>query len=368
MGLRPAITTQLFRRMAPAVAVVAAVTVAGSVMVPAAYSAPDKVVAAEKQLAAIQSQSSAIDAKYSDLQDQLDRANAALKKADADLASGDKRVAQLRQGLGQLALVNFQSAGVSTTTQLVTSPSDDSFLTKLAVVQNVTARSNGQLQELQASEAQLAAAQAQAKQSRDQIASLTRGQADLVKQYDAKEKAAQQLLDTLNAQERDRLAKLQAQQNQAQFNQVEAATAQAATTTSRSLTRTDASTQTTTTPAVPASGRASVAIAFALAQVGKAYVYGATGPSAYDCSGLMQAAWAAAGVSLPRTSQAQYGAGTHVSLSALEPGDLVFYYSGISHVAMYIGGGQIVQAANPGAGIIVSSVTSMPVVGATRVG
>ena len=117
---------------------------------------------------------------------------------------------------------------------------------------------------------------------------------------------------------------------------------------------------------VPASGRASAAVAYAMAQVGKAYVYGAAGPSAFDCSGLMMMAWRQAGISLPHSSSAQYGIGRHVSSGELQPGDLVFYYSPISHVAMYIGNGLIVEAANPGAGIRVSPVFSMPYAGATR--
>ena len=74
-----------------------------------------------------------------------------------------------------------------------------------------------------------------------------------------------------------------------------------------------------------------------------------------------------AGVGLPRTSQAQFGVGTPVSLSQLAPGDLVFYYSGISHVGIYIGNGMIVHAANPRSGVLTSSVTSMPFMGGRRV-
>jgi peptidoglycan DL-endopeptidase CwlO len=119
---------------------------------------------------------------------------------------------------------------------------------------------------------------------------------------------------------------------------------------------------------VPASGRAGAAVQYALAQVGDAYVYGAAGPSAFDCSGLTMAAWAQAGVGLPHSSSAQFGAGPHISSSALQPGDLVFYYSPISHVGMYIGNGLIVHAANPGTGVLVSGLFSMPFSGAVRPG
>jgi cell wall-associated NlpC family hydrolase len=121
-----------------------------------------------------------------------------------------------------------------------------------------------------------------------------------------------------------------------------------------------------TGPAV--SGGAAGAVAYAMAQVGDAYVYGAAGPDAYDCSGLTMAAWGAAGVALPHSSGAQMGSGTPVSIDALQPGDLVFYYSPVSHVAMYIGNGQIVHAANPSSGVMVSSVSSMPISGAVRPG
>jgi peptidoglycan DL-endopeptidase CwlO len=119
---------------------------------------------------------------------------------------------------------------------------------------------------------------------------------------------------------------------------------------------------------VPASGRAGAAVAYALAQVGDGYVYGAAGPGVFDCSGLTMMAWAQGGVGLPHSSSAQFGSGPHVSSNALKPGDLIFYYSPISHVALYIGNGLIVHAANPGAGVRVAGVFSMPYSGAVRPG
>jgi cell wall-associated NlpC family hydrolase len=89
------------------------------------------------------------------------------------------------------------------------------------------------------------------------------------------------------------------------------------------------------------------AVAFAYAQLGKPYQWGATGPGSYDCSGLAQAAWAAAGVSIPRTTYAQWAALPHISTSALEPGDLL-YFDGVGHVAIYVGGGDIIDAPQTG--------------------
>jgi cell wall-associated NlpC family hydrolase len=89
------------------------------------------------------------------------------------------------------------------------------------------------------------------------------------------------------------------------------------------------------------------AVAFAYAQLGKPYQWGATGPGSYDCSGLAQAAWAAAGVSIPRTTYAQWAALPHIPTSALEPGDLL-YFDGVGHVAIYVGGGDIIDAPQTG--------------------
>ncbi|MDO0926144.1 NlpC/P60 family protein [Streptomyces sp. TG1A-8] len=90
------------------------------------------------------------------------------------------------------------------------------------------------------------------------------------------------------------------------------------------------------------------AVAFARAQIGKPYVWGAAGPGSYDCSGLTQAAWKAAGVALPRTAAGQARAGTAVTVAEARPGDLVFF-GGAHHVGLYLGGGMMVHAPGPGA-------------------
>ncbi len=101
-------------------------------------------------------------------------------------------------------------------------------------------------------------------------------------------------------------------------------------------------------PSVPVSGRATAAVAAARSVLGRPYVWGAAGPGSFDCSGLTMWAWAHAGVSLPHSAAAQYGSGAHVSQSALQPGDLLFFYSPISHVGMYIGGGLMIHAPHTG--------------------
>jgi cell wall-associated NlpC family hydrolase len=121
-------------------------------------------------------------------------------------------------------------------------------------------------------------------------------------------------------------------------------------------------------PAAASNPRAQTAVNAALSQVGKPYQWGGAGPNSYDCSGLTMWSWAHAGVSLPHSSSAQYSATARVSLGSLEPGDLVFYYSPISHVAMFIGNGQMVEAPYSGANVRVVPLRTADFAGAGRPG
>jgi cell wall-associated NlpC family hydrolase len=104
----------------------------------------------------------------------------------------------------------------------------------------------------------------------------------------------------------------------------------------------------------------------AYAQLGKPYVYGGTGPGGFDCSGLAQHAWRAAGVSIPRTSQQQAAVGQAVGIRQMLPGDLLFYYPGLSHVAIYVGSEQIIYAPHTGDFVRLGTVRSMPLVSVRR--
>ncbi|MFF6957839.1 NlpC/P60 family protein [Streptomyces sp. NPDC008317] len=108
------------------------------------------------------------------------------------------------------------------------------------------------------------------------------------------------------------------------------------------------------------------AISYAFMQLGKPYVWGAQGPDSFDCSGLTSQAWSHAGVTIPRTSQEQWARLPHVPLELLRPGDLVIYFSGATHVAIYIGDGLVVQAPRPGSVVKVSPIAANPILGAVR--
>ncbi|MEV7399480.1 NlpC/P60 family protein [Streptomyces sp. NPDC091267] len=115
-----------------------------------------------------------------------------------------------------------------------------------------------------------------------------------------------------------------------------------------------------------ATTKAAKVLAFARAQLGKPYVWGATGPSSYDCSGLTQAAWKAAGVTIPRTTWDQVEVGTRIATADLQPGDLVFFYDDISHVGIYKGDGMMIHAPKPGANVREESIYYMPIYGSVR--
>lgn len=118
-------------------------------------------------------------------------------------------------------------------------------------------------------------------------------------------------------------------------------------------------------PAPQASSKGQAAVAYAQSKLGRPYVYGATGPNAFDCSGLTQAAWRSVGVSIPRTSYAQYSGLRKVSLSNLQPGDIISFYGG-GHVGIYVGNGYVIHAPNSRSVVKKVKMTTMPVRGAVR--
>ncbi|MEE1759189.1 C40 family peptidase [Streptomyces sp. SP18BB07] len=137
----------------------------------------------------------------------------------------------------------------------------------------------------------------------------------------------------------------------------------------RTTLTTSSSDSSTTTTTAPASGSVGTVIGFLKAQLGDAYVMGATGPNAWDCSSLVQAAFKQVGVDLPRVSQDQSMQGTEVSLSNLQVGDILYWGAKGSayHVGVYIGNGQYLDAANPSKGVVIQDLSGYPATGAVRV-
>ncbi len=289
--------------------------------------------------------------------EQLDSAREQLGTLQNDLDRKRQQVQSLRSQVVGSAVADYQAAsGLSTATTFLQTEDPAKFMDDMATREVVLRQETALLQKLARQQKQLGVQEQQAQLQVDAVADQRSELAENKGELDARTAEAQELLDELEAQQRERILARQARQ---------AELAAATTTTTGSSTPSRSQVRVAD---VPASGRAAVAVETALAQVGDAYVYGATGPDAFDCSGLTMYAWAAAGVSLPHSSSLQPSAGTPVSISSLMPGDLVFYYSPISHVGMYIGNGQIVHAANPSVPVQVVPLNLMPVTAAVRVG
>lgn len=274
--------------------------------------------------------------RYNDARLDLKALNRDLDSLESDQGRQDEALAGVRDEVRAAAIRRYQSGGLGATGELLASDTQG-FLDELSTQTTVDGLHSSLLADYDTELEASSIRHSQTERRRNDIAALRARLATEKRTADDKLAEAESLLSRLEAEERAEIL-------------------------SRGGYRApDAS-------SIPASGRAKAAIAYALAQVGDAYVYGAAGPNAFDCSGLTMMAYAQAGVSLPHSSGAQAGSGTPVAKSQLQPGDLVFYYSPISHVGIYLGNGMIVHAANPGAGVKVSSVDEMPYAGAVRPG
>ena len=337
---------------------------------PGAQAAPDPIDQAKVRLAQLDEQTSKVQEDYTEAQAALDKAQKDLDRSQRDLKTQSDKVATMRKALGRVALSDYQSGGgVSMTTQLVASGDSGQFLSKLATIQNATERTSVQFQDFQAEQARLKSMKSQAEADRATIESQRNQQAKLLADAKKKEQEAKQVVDRLTAQQRAELKRQQAAEAQAAAAHAVSRSAGRPTDQQSALGQpSSSSTQASQTgsqvpipdPSHGVSSRAQSALNFALAQLGKPYIWGGTGPTDYDCSGLMMASWGKAGVSLPRTAAAQYAAGTPVSTSDLQPGDLVFFYPGITHVGMYIGDGKFIHASSPRTGIKVSVLAQQP--------
>jgi cell wall-associated NlpC family hydrolase len=297
-----------------------------------ASAAPNDASAAQTaQLAADAShQLEVVTEKLNEAKVQLENQQAVAAAAEQAAVDAQAKLDALGGQIRQLARTAYTGDGVSRLDVMLTSRSADEFVHQMGTLDAIAGHTNAQVAEVtavadRAKQAQAAAtdAEAQAQKSYDDIA----GQ--------------QKDLEAKIADYQRQYAALTAPQQQ----QVVASHGDAQPVPSGGV--------------VAASGAAQKAVDTALAQVGDPYVWGAAGPDAFDCSGLMQYAYSAAGVSLPHSSASQSRMGTPVSRDQLQPGDLVFFYSPVSHVGMYIGNGQMVHASTSGQPVKVASVDSM---------
>lgn len=368
-------------RLALAASLAVATVFAGSVV---ATADPDAVAKARQELERIQQESSSVDQEIIEAHDRVAKNEAKLATLKDDVAAQEQRVADLSAQLGDVGALQMQTDSVSLTAQLLTSSDASSFLSGLGALQVEADRSNAGIQQLQVDQAKLTTLREDADATQAQLEKDAATKVELGEDYEKLEADAEAVYDRLSEEELKRLAAEQAERERRAAAAQAEAEARAAEQASRSRTTAAAPTTQTAgeTPAAAdeqaaeeeapvassGSGRAQQVVDAALTKVGSSYVWGTSGPSTFDCSGLTSWAYRQIGVNLTRSSRGQYSsAGRKVSKSELQPGDLVFYYSPVSHVGLYIGNGKIVDAANPRSGVRVTSLDSMPFTGARRV-
>ena len=266
-------------------------------------------------------------------------------KAKAEIQG--QTVAALQKSLGAIAIEQYKTGGFGQSFELLFSSDPSLYLSSAGALDAITRRKSAQLRKFETAQQRLNATTLTVN---DKVALVAAAQKKLTAQSALAQKKlaeAEKLLSKLTKAERERLARLaEDEENADQASSLKAAQS-----------------------ASGISGRAGIAIKYALAQIGDRYVFGAAGMVTWDCSGLTMRAYKAAGVSLPHSSAAQSRLGKKVSLNALKPGDLLFYGRPVSHVGIYLGGGKMVHAPRSGSRVKVAASGSLgrkPLVGARR--
>ncbi|MDK1343507.1 NlpC/P60 family protein [Streptomyces sp. 378] len=277
---------------------------------------------------------------YNAADERADELRAEVGTARDRVARQQQRINSLRESLGSLAGAQYRSGGIDPSLALLLSDDPDDYLDHASRLDRLTAHQAGELRELQDAMRELAQDREEAAGKLRELEKSRKAVAAHKKTVERKLATARRLLDSLPDDERDAYGRASRSGRDGMAG-LDGATA--------------------------ASGRGSAAVAAARSALGKPYVWGANGPSGFDCSGLMQWSYAQAGVALPRTSQAQRHAGRQVPLSEARPGDLVVYRGDASHVGMYMGNGQVIHAPYPGAPVRYDPVGMMPVSSVTRV-
>ncbi|MFF7410783.1 C40 family peptidase [Streptomyces lydicus] len=321
-----------------------------------------------------------VDGLYRQAEVATQKYNAAKERADHQRTTVDglldaaaeraQKMNDTRRELGTFASAQYRTGGMNPTAQLMLAKDPQQFFDRSHLMERLTSR---QQQAVSDYEEQAAAAARQRAEAGRSLERLQTSQASLkASKQSVQQKLAEarQLLSRLTVQEKARLAELERQKEAAAKRKAdeEARRQQERQRQQDGGGTAGGSTGGGGTTGGTQSTKAEKALAFARAQIGKPYVWGATGPSSYDCSGLTQAAWKAAGVDLPRTTWDQVKVGQRVATSDLQPGDLVFFFDDISHVGMYIGGGKMIHAPHPGADVREESIYYMPIYGSVRPG
>jgi len=320
------------KRTASFLATLCIASMGGTILAASPTFAEPDIAEVEDRVDTLFEQAEQASERYNDARIELKQAKTRLTALREDLQRQQTRVEEVRVEVARSVVDQYQGQALSTATQVMLAEDPDSFIDQLATRDGYQAQQGELMAAFAVQAEQLEMREAAAQRELARIAETEKQLKAEKETIDEKAAEAEALLDRLESR---------------------------AAAPSRSAQR---------VPNVSVSGSAGAAVQYALAQVGDAYVYGAAGPDAFDCSGLTMMAWRQAGVNLPHSSRAQMSSGTPVSQSQLAPGDLVFYYQPVSHVGIYIGNGQIAHAANPRTDVRIDPVFSMPYSGAVRPG
>ncbi|MDP1711528.1 MAG: NlpC/P60 family protein [Candidatus Nanopelagicaceae bacterium] len=295
--------------------------------------AAQSLASVQKQVTSLQQDAAASAEGAQTAKVQLDQLRRTLSGIKKEAARQGETVGQLRKSLGVIAVEEYKSGGLSQGLELLFSSDPTLYLSAAGSLDSITRRKSLQLHRFAAAQQRLNATTITVN---DKMSLVRATQARLVAQSalaQSKLKEVGKVLAKLKKSDRIRLAKLTQKRNARE----QKSSLAFAKTTKR------------------VSGRAGIAVKFALKQIGDRYVFGAAGMVYWDCSGLTMRAYRAAGVSLPHSAAAQSRYGRRVPFNQLRPGDLVFFGSPISHNGMYIGGGKMVDAPHTGARVRVEA-------------
>ncbi|MGW1076186.1 NlpC/P60 family protein [Streptomyces sp. NPDC002537] len=272
-------------------------------------------------------------------------------------AAAQERMNRLKDQAGALARAQYRDGSMPPQARFLLTASPETFLDGMALAHKGEAATRGLIARVAATQQALDGYAKTAGERWKTLDAERRKKETAKKEIEAKLSAAKELESRLEEKEKERLRKLEedkARQEQQKW---------LASSTPQGVPLQEALKDSGT--ATDEGGRA---VAFATAQLGKNYVWGAEGPDTYDCSGLTLKAWAAAGRAIPRTSQEQWRQLPKVDVKDMRPGDLIIYFADASHVGMYVGNGSIVHAPRPGRQVTIAGAGSMPILGVVRPG
>jgi peptidoglycan DL-endopeptidase CwlO len=322
VGTRPAGTQSRFRR---GMAITAGVVTIGGLTVFAsvAGAAPQPTVAqVQAKVNQLTSQYDKVTEQLDQVGEQLSAAQTRLDQVHAAVTHANAQFEAARTTVAQIAAATFEDTGATSVAGVLTSGNPSAVLQQGSLLLELSGSDNDETVQLLSDANQLTGVEQELQRTEDGISALKTQLADHKSSLGKLIASEQATLDSLTVPEQQVVK-------------------------SNTIGGNGSSTPIQYTG--PTGSQADAAVSFAYAQLGCPYVYGGTGPcnSGFDCSGLAQAAWAAAGVSIPRDSYEQWAELPHVSLSSIEPGDLLLY-NGEGHVAIYVGGGYIIDAPQTG--------------------